>query len=130
MMQRAGGYHTTSDFPVLLQNAGDRVLRDAYQSAETPLKLLARRRSAVDFRPMTSTQLSEAPRPLEVGEAGNIKYGSRSESKEVGTVKTYARLFSVSRNALINDDLNAFGNSARDWGRSAAETEADLSSVC
>jgi phage head maturation protease len=68
MMQRAGGLHTTSDFPVLLQNAGDRVLRDAYQAAETPLKVLARRRNAVDFRPMTSAQLSEAPRLLEVGE--------------------------------------------------------------
>lgn len=126
VMQRSGGYHTTSDFPILLQGAGQRVLRDAYQAAETPLKLLARRRTAVDFRPMTSAQLSEAPQLLEVGEAGQIKYGSRSESKEVGSVKTYARLFSISRNALINDDLDAFGNSARDWGKSAAETEAGL----
>lgn len=126
MLERSSGYHTTSDFPILLQGAGDRVLRDAYQASETPLKRLALRRNARDFRPMTSVQVSDAPRLLKVGESGEVKYGTRGEEKEVGKIDTYGRMFSISRQAIVNDDLDAFGRSARDWGRAAAETETDL----
>lgn len=122
----AGGYHTTSDFPTLLLGAGNRVMLDAYKAAECPLKALAVRRDAADFRPTTMVKISDAPELLEVLESGEIKYGSRSEAKEGFRLKTYARIFSISRNALINDDLNAFADSSRAWGRSSAELEAKL----
>ncbi|MDT3684145.1 MAG: Mu-like prophage major head subunit gpT family protein [Pseudorhodoplanes sp.] len=119
-------YHTTSDFPVLLTGAGNRVLLDAYKAAECPLKRLARRRNAADFRPLSLGKLSEAPRLQKVGEAGEVTYGSRSEAKEGFKVETFARIFSLSRQAIINDDLGAFADSNMAWGRAAAETEADL----
>ncbi len=119
-------YHTTSDFPVLLTGAGNRVLLDAYKAAECPLKRLARRRNAADFRPLSLVKLSEAPRLQKVGESGEVTYGSRSEAKEGFKVETFARIFSLSRQAIINDDLGAFADSNMAWGRAAAETEADL----
>lgn len=62
---------------------------------------------------------------MKVEEGGELKYGSRTERKEVGRIYTYGAMFALTRQALINDDLDAFGTSARDWGRSAAELEAD-----
>jgi hypothetical protein len=118
--------HTASDFPYLLTSAGNRVLADAYQIAQTPLKNLAKRRTAADFRPVSVLRLSEAPRLEKVSDGGEIKYGSRAEAKEGFAVNTYAKLFSISRAAIINDNLGAFGETAGDFGRAAASTEADL----
>lgn len=124
MATRAGGAHTTSDFPNLLISSGNRVLVDAYHAAETPLKQLARPRDAVDFRTLTAIKLGEAPKLLEVQESGEVGYGTRAEEKEAFRVRTFARIFSLSRQAIVNDDLGAFADTNTAWGRAAAETEA------
>ncbi|RXG87651.1 prohead protease/major capsid protein fusion protein [Bradyrhizobium vignae] len=118
--------NSTSDFPNLLTLAGNRVLADAYQIAQTPLKQLARRRTAVDFRPVSLLRLSEAPRLEKVLQNGEVKHGSRVEAKEGFAVDTYAKIFAITRQAIINDNLGAFGETAGDFGRAAASTEADL----
>lgn len=120
------GMHTTSDFPYLLTSAGNRVLADAYQIAQTPLKQLARRRTAADFRPVSILRLSEAPRLEKVLQSGEVKHGSRAEAKEGFAIDTYAKIFSISRQAIINDNLGAFNDTSADFGRAAASTEADL----
>jgi hypothetical protein len=123
MLSRA--YHTTSDFPNLLTGAGNRVLLDAYQAATSPLMQIARPRQVADFRAVTALRLSEAPSLEKVSEAGEITSGSRAEAKEAYRVFTYARIFSLSRQAIVNDDLSAFGDMAQAWGQAAANREAD-----
>lgn len=122
----SGGQHTTSDFPVIATGAGNRILLDAYQAAESPLKQIARVRNASDFRALTTARLSEMPKLDEVPESAEITYGSRTEAKEAFSIKTYAKMFSISRQALVNDDLGAFGDTLQAFGRAAAETEAGL----
>lgn len=126
MTRDMGGSLTTSDFPNLLTTSGNRVLNQAYQVAQTPLLQLCKRRDAVDFRALTQIKLREAPRLLEVKEGGEVKHGPRSESAESFKLKTYARILSISRNAIVNDDLTAFADSASAFGRAAAQTEADV----
>ncbi|MET3160703.1 hypothetical protein ABIF34_007728 [Bradyrhizobium japonicum] len=126
ILSRSGGMQSTSDFPNLLASAGNRVLNDAYRVAQTPLMNIAKRRDAVDFRPLTAIKLSEAPRLSEVKEGGEVTHGSRSEAKESFRLKTYAKIFALSRPAIINDDLGAFADSNAAFGRAAAQTEADL----
>ncbi|TFV75844.1 hypothetical protein E4K64_14760 [Bradyrhizobium frederickii] len=127
VMERSmGGMLATSDFPNLLTTSGNRVLNEAYRTAQTPLMGLAKRRDAVDFRALTTIKLSEAPRLSEVKEGGEVTHGSRSEAKESFKLKTYAKIFSLSRQAIINDDLGAFADSNAAFGRAAAQTEADL----
>jgi len=117
--------HTTSDFPTLLTSAGNRVLLEAYKAAQTPLKLLARPRTASDFRSITLVKLGEAPKLDKIGESGEVKHGSRAEAKEGFKVSTFAKIFGLSRTAIINDDLGAFSDVSMAWGKAAAETEAD-----
>jgi len=118
--------HGTSDFPNLLNATGNRVLMDAYQVAASPIRALARQTTLADFRPASKLKLSDVGALQELTEQGEIKHTTRGEAVESYALKTYATQFSISRKALINDDLGAF----RDWGatagRMAAETEANV----
>jgi len=122
----SGGYHTTSDFPDLLTAAGQRFLMDMFAAAESPLKMVGRRRGARDFRAISGLQLSGFGTLPEVLEAGEIRSGTFKERKETYAVKTFGKMFSLSRQAIINDDLGAFGDPIRIMSRAAAETEAGL----
>jgi ATP-dependent protease ClpP protease subunit len=120
------GANSTSDYPGLLVSASNRVLLTAYAAAESELKKIARRRDAADFRKLTMIRLSEAPALKPVGEGAEFTYGSRAESTQSFGLATYGRIFSLTRQALINDDLHAFADAATAFGRAAANCEADL----
>lgn len=122
----SGAYHTTSSFPDLLTGAGERFLLDMFATAESPLKKIGRRRSARDFRPLNGLQLSGFGTLPEVLEAGEIKSGTFKSRKETYAVKTFGKMFALSRQAIINDDLGAFSDPIRIMSRAAAETEASL----
>jgi hypothetical protein len=118
--------HGTSDFPLLLTGVGQRQLQAAFASAPNPLRSLCRATTVVDFRAKSILKLSEAPSLLPVAEHGEVKSGSRSESRESYAIGTYGRIFSLTRQAIINDDLGAFSDFARAAGRAAAELEAGI----
>ncbi len=118
--------HTSGDFATLLTSTGNRVLLAAFEAAPNPLKTLARRTTVSDFRTKTTVKLSEWPKLSLVNEHGEVTSGTRGEAKEAYAIKTYAKLFSLSRTAIINDDLGAFADFGRAAGRAAAETEADV----
>ncbi len=122
LLQRA--MHTVSDFPELLTGAGNRVLADAYRRAESPLKQLARQRTAADFRPMSALKVGNFTKLEKVTESGEIKALSTAEAKEGYSIETFGGIFSLSRKAIVNDDLNAFARWGEMMGQAAAETEA------
>ena len=118
--------HTTSDFPDLLTGSGQRFLQDAYAAAASPLKLLGRERQANDFRPIFGLQLSNFGVLNTVGEGGEIKSGTFTARKETYSLQTFAKQFSLTRQAIINDDLGAFSDVMLIMARAAAETEAQV----
>lgn len=117
--------HTVSDFPLLLNSAGNRVLVDSYQAASSPLLTLARRTTRTDFRAVERLSLGGVGTLKEVSEHGEIVSTTRAEAKESYPLKTFARTFSLSRKAIVNDDLGAFADWNRAAGAAAAATEAD-----
>ncbi|PZX03193.1 prohead protease/major capsid protein fusion protein [Celeribacter halophilus] len=123
---RAAGYHTTSDFPIILGNLANRTLRDAYQAIPRTFTAWARRETLTDFKEVTRAQLSGAPDLEKVNEAGEFKYGTMAESKEVYQLSTYGRIIGFSRKMLINDDLSAFTRLSSAFGARAAELEGDI----
>ncbi|MFC3690971.1 Mu-like prophage major head subunit gpT family protein [Chenggangzhangella methanolivorans] len=118
--------HTTTDFPQLLTGAGRRTLLASYTAAASVLKTLARQGSRVDFRTGSALRLGEIGALQKVSESGEIKHVSRSEAVESYALDTYGALFTISRKALINDDLGAFNDWATAAGQAAAQTEAAL----
>jgi hypothetical protein len=118
--------HTVSDFPELLTGTGARLLKPAYEAASSPLVALARKVTASDFRTQSMLQLGEMPKLGKVTESGEVKSVTRGEAKESWALDTYGAIFSLSRKALINDDLSAFADFASAAGQAAANTVADL----
>lgn len=116
--------HGTADFPELLTGVGRRVLLTAYQAAAAPIRQVARQTTMSDFRSKSALRISGAGLLEEIGEHGEIKSTTRSETKESYALRTFARMFGISRKALVNDDLAAFSDSARVFGQAAAQTEA------
>jgi HK97 family phage prohead protease len=120
------GMHTTSDFPLLLQAAGNRALLERYGPMSSPLKGLSMKRNARDFRTQSFIRPGEAPKLAKVGEHGEITAGTLSEDSRGLKLETYAKLFAITRQAMINDDLGAFSDFINAFAQSAAETEGDL----
>lgn len=119
VVQRA--LHTTSDFVELLTGAGNRTLRNGYASYQGGVVRICKQSTAPDFRAKQKLQLGEAPTLLAVNEAGEVKRGSMAEAKSSYSLATFARIFGITRQALVNDDLGAFVDLSGKLGRAAAE---------
>jgi hypothetical protein len=121
IVRSIGPGYGTSDFPNLLLSTGERVLRMAYQSYQGGLRRIAKESSARDFRSKTSIMLGETPTLKKVSESGEFTRGSMAESAESYRIDTFGRIISISRHALVNDDLGAFGDLTRKLGMAASE---------
>ncbi len=118
--------HSTSDFPEILSAVTNKTLRQAYDAYPRTFALFCRQVLATDFKAMHRVQLGEAPQLLEVGESGEFKRGTLGESKESYRVKTYGRVVAITRQVLINDDLDAFTRIPAMYGNSIAQLESDV----
>ncbi|MCA6279941.1 MAG: HK97 family phage prohead protease, partial [Phenylobacterium sp.] len=118
--------HSTSDFPEILSAVTNKTLRQAYDAYPRTFALFCRHVLATDFKSMHRVQLGEAPQLLEVNESGEFKRGTLGESKESYKVKTYGRVVAITRQVLINDDLDAFTRIPAMYGNSIAQLESDV----
>lgn len=116
--------HSTSDFPLILGDAVGRELRRAYQAAPSGVRMLARQTTARDFRAKRALQFGEGPELKKVLEGGEFQHGTIDESAETYSVETFGRIFAISRQALINDDLGAFTQIPAKLGNAARAFEA------
>lgn len=123
ILQRAMG---TSDFPVLLGNAAGRVLLSSFEESPAVLKQVARLNNLPNFKDRTVIRLpGGAPSLEKVNESGEFKHGAMTEADNGWHLTTYGRIVSLSRQALVNDDLSAFSQLLTEFGRAAARREAD-----
>lgn len=120
---RAGGMMSTSDFPLLLEAAANKTLLAAYILQQPTYRQVAAKKSFNDFKPQKFYRVGDFPELLPLGEGGEIKAGAFKESRETAALSTSARLVTMTRQMLINDDLSAFGDFSAGAGRAAARRE-------
>lgn len=120
------GMHTTSDFPLILADVANKTLRAAYEAAPQTFQAFSRRIPMPDFKAVKRNQLGEAPALEKVLEHGEFTRGTVAEGKEQFALSTYGRIFAITRQALVNDDLDAFGRMTTMFGRSARNLESDV----
>ena len=124
---RSGGMHTTSDFASLFANVANKRLRNVYDENPGTYAMWARRApNAPDFKNITVVQLSGAPELLRTNEHGEFKYGTMKDGAETYGIVTHGRIVSLSRQALVNDDLRAFDRMVTGFGASARRLENRL----
>ena len=123
---RTGGLMSTSDFPIILSNVANKTLRQAYEAAPQTFRPLVRETTVSDFKPVTRAQLGEAPSFDQVGEHGEFTRGSIGEAGESYRILTYGKIVGITRQVIVNDDLEAFTRLPRMFGVQAAQLESDL----
>ena len=123
LAQRALG---TSDFPIVLANVANKTLRAGYEAAPQTFKPFTKQTSAPDFKTIQRSQIGDAPSLKKVNEHGEFTVGVIGEGKESYQLATYGRIVSITRQTIINDDLNAFADMPARFGRAAADLESDI----
>lgn len=124
--QRAGAYHSTADFPFVLANVATKTLRAAYEQSPQTFRPFTRVTTMPDFKAVFRTQLGEAPIFERVNEHGEFKRGTMPEAREQYALATYGKVVAITRQVIINDDLNAFTRVPTAFGFQAANLESDL----
>lgn len=119
-------FHSTSDFPFILENVANKSLRAAYEAYPRTFTAFARQIRAPDFREMKRVQLGEAPLLDKVNESGEFTRGSIAEGRESIKVDTYGKVVGVTRQVIINDDLGALTRVPGVFGTAIAMKESDL----
>lgn len=99
---------STSDFPLLLENVSNKMLRADYQGMPEYWAKVAREIPFTDFKEKSFYQIDSANGMKESKEGDEIKYGKMTESKQKAQIKKYAEGLLFTREAFINDDLAAF----------------------
>lgn len=125
-MQLVGRALTTSDFPNILADVMNKFLRNAYTEPTRTFVGVFRERTNSDFKNINSTMLSEAPDLELKNEDGEYKYGTIVDGKEVYKLSSYGKILRFSREAIINDDLNALSRIPQLFGAAAARLESQL----
>lgn len=118
--------HSTGDFQKLLGNTAEKALRGAYEESNESHMIWTGEREVPDFKPQSLVQLSEAPDLDKVAEGAEYKHGSFSDDGMVFQVEKYGKIFTMTYEAMINDDLDAFSRLPRSFGIAARRKECDL----
>ena len=116
--------HSTSDFPALLGDAARSAVLKGYQEAEENFDQFTRAVSVPDFKPTNLVGLGAFSDLDVVPEGGKYKQGTFSEQSQAMKIVTYGKLFTITRQAIINDDLGIFSDVPRKLGQAARRTLA------
>lgn len=114
--------HTSGDFGRLLGNVAHKSMLKGYEEAETSFQKFCNIGELTDFKVAERMDLEGFPVLDKVPEGGEYKYATIGERGERVQLATYGKLFSITRQAIINDDLRAFTKMPQKMGAAAMRT--------
>lgn len=124
LIERA--FHTTSDLANVLLNTANKTLARGYEEEVQTWRPLAIQSDNTDFKPNYLMQLNASIVPEKVLEDGEYKFGTMSDGKTTYQLSTYGKGLTISRQALINDDLSALDRMPAKLGAGCALLESNL----
>lgn len=120
---RAGSYQTTSDFATILESVLHKMLLGAYAVQDTTWQRFCGTDTVPDFRTSNRYRTGSLPSLPVVAEHGEYKNGIIPDAAKYGIATArHGSIFSLSREAIVNDDMGALANLASEFGRAAART--------
>jgi hypothetical protein len=120
------GFHSTSDFPLLFSNLAGKSLDAAYQEEPHTWRPIARQRNLPDFKSAYDLIVAGALTPEPLLEGGEYKAGTIQEAQATWRLATYARKLTLTRQAIINDDLSAMERVPEMLGRGFRRLESNI----
>jgi len=119
-VREGGGYNTTSDFAVLLENVLHKTLLAAYAVTPDTWSRFCKVGTVTDFRPHPRYRQGSFGRLVAVNEHGEFKnQGIPDGEKQTISATTKGNIIAISRQAIVNDDMGAFVDLATRLGRAA-----------
>ncbi len=109
----------TGQFAGILSNVANKSMAQSYQTAPTTFQIWTGKGSNSDFKNATRYRLSEADELVKMTENGEFQNAEITEASVTTSVATYGRSFSITRQALINDDLGALSSIPAKYGAAA-----------
>jgi hypothetical protein len=125
-LEMIGRALTTSDFPYILANVANKSLFAGWEGAGETWNQWCDTGRVSDFKTHSSARISEFDDLDELPENAEYEYGNRTEAKEEYRVVTYGKMAGISRQAIINDDLDAITRNFMGMGEAAARKVGDL----
>ncbi len=118
----------TGDFPILLENVMHKTLQAAYALQADTWTAFCARGTVSDFRAHSRYRVGSLSNLDAKNELGEFKNKAIPDGEKASiTAKTKGNIITISREAVINDDMGAFTGLASSLGRAAKRTvEADV----
>lgn len=111
--------NSTSTFPAIMSNLANKSVMTGFNEAETTFQIWAGKGSNRDFKEAARYALSEAGNLELVPEGCQFPQDVFGEASARTKVATYGKIFSLTRQAIINDDLGLFSKIATKYGSAA-----------
>lgn len=111
---------STYDVGGILSNVANKMIVNAFMAVEQEWTKIATVESVNDLKKHTSYALTGDFEYKELGKGGEISHATMGEEEYEKQASSYGRLFVVTEDDMINDDLSAFTRIRRLLGRGAA----------
>jgi len=118
--------HGTGDFANVLSNVANKSTLKGYEEAEETFQQWTSIGTLTDFKIATRVDINTFPSLREVRPGAEYKYITTGDRSETVQLATYGELFSIDRQAIINDDMGVFTRVPQKMGRAAIRTVGDL----
>jgi ATP-dependent protease ClpP protease subunit len=122
----SGSTHSTSDFVEVLANVANKSMLKGYLESEETFEKWTAKGNLSDFKATKRVDLNLFPSLAEVPEGAEYSYGTIGDRGETIQLATYGKMFSITRQAIINDDLSVFTRIPARMGRAARRTIGNL----
>ncbi|WP_366509398.1 ClpP-like prohead protease/major capsid protein fusion protein [uncultured Pluralibacter sp.] len=118
--------HSTSDFGNILLDVANKSLLQGWDEATETFDLWTKKGQLSDFKTAHRVGMGGFNSLRKVREGAEYKYVTTGDKGETIALATYGEIFSITRQAIINDDLNALTDVPAKMGRAAKATIGDL----
>ncbi len=118
--------HSTSDYGNIMLDVSEKSLLQGWEDAPETFGEWTKKGQLSDFKTAHRVGLGGFPSLRKVREGAEYKYVTTSDKQATIALATYGELFSITRQAIINDDLSMLTDVPMKLGRAAKATVADL----
>lgn len=118
--------HSTSDFGNILLDVANKAILLGWEENEETFEKWTKKGQLSDFKTAHRVGLGAFPSLRQVREGAEYKYVTLNDKGETIALATYGELFSISRQAIINDDMNMLTDVPKKLGEAAKATIGDL----
>lgn len=117
--------HTTSDFPLILRDAANKRLMTRFAAYPATWRGWTEEIDVNDFKSINVADIGRFPKLSDKPEGASVRYGAVTEDGFSYSISTKSGGVVLSREAVINDDLNTFARMLNDAASAGYESLAD-----